>query len=621
MKLWALTAYYNPCRYWTRLRNYHCFRRHLPVPLLTIEWAPDGAFQLSDHDAEILVRLEGGDLMWQKERLLSLAAARLPPDCEAVVLMDADILLLETTWPERLRGQLNRVPLVQPFQEVHHLPPLSTEALHAPELLHQASHEFYLARQSFADLCVHGVSPTAIPTTRLDTTPDHGVELQRLTARPSFGHAWAIRRDWLEEIGLYQHSIAGSGDLAFAMAIAGRAEEYCSSYSLNAAQRAHYLCWATVAAAAAGPCRIGRLEGLALHLFHGHLSRRNYRARLDVLASSGFDPATDLVAAKGQPFHWARSSRTTKALRHFFSTYFQGREEDEGQQPPISCTTPEAAGLLPLLARAGLAQESYHVHQSWSRPGGKTLLQLRSPEGKPLKVRSFPTADAAMAMVHLRGQIGEHPGFACVLAWNDTLVLEEWVEGMGLTGPTVSPAQAGAAGALLADLHRLPLPLGQPAEAPVQPLLEQCLTRLRELTYSDALPAAVANRLAEELQARPPRMAWQGLLHFDFCGENLVWREGRGVVSIDNERLRIGPVACDIGRSMARWPLSPAAREAFLAGYRSSGGPAESDHHAFWLLMAHVSSAWFRVRHDQANAALPLQALQAWQSSRWEEGG
>lgn len=96
-----------------------------------------------------------------------------------------------------------------------------------------------------------------------------------------------MRRDWLDAIGLYEHCVAGSGDLAFAMAVTGRAEDYCATYPLNAPQRAHYLRWAAAAVKAAGPNRISSLDCIALHLFHGHLKRRNYRARLEVLASSG----------------------------------------------------------------------------------------------------------------------------------------------------------------------------------------------------------------------------------------------------------------------------------------------------------------------------------------------
>ena len=51
MSPWAITAYFNPRCFRARLNNYRRFRHHLALPLLTIEWATDGAFQLGDHKA------------------------------------------------------------------------------------------------------------------------------------------------------------------------------------------------------------------------------------------------------------------------------------------------------------------------------------------------------------------------------------------------------------------------------------------------------------------------------------------------------------------------------------------------------------------------------------------
>jgi hypothetical protein len=335
MSLWAVTAFFNPAGYRSRLGNYRCFRRQLRVPLLTVEWSETGAFQLGDDEADRLLRLSGGDLMWQKERLLGIAARHLPDDCEAVLLIDADILLPGDSWPERLRELLPFHPVVQPFREVHHLAPVTPAEGSGPDDLGSAPHQpgFYLARQSFADHVLHGIQPTAAPTVMLNASPEQQQEVKRLTARPSFGHAWAVRRDWLERVGLYEHAVAGSGDLAFAMAIAGRAEEFCRTYPLNGAQQSHYLRWAACAAQEAGPGRISRLDDTAVHLFHGHLNRRSYRSRLEVLAASGFDPGRDLTAAPGDPFTWVASSPPTESLRGFFKTYFRHRAEDGNQNP------------------------------------------------------------------------------------------------------------------------------------------------------------------------------------------------------------------------------------------------------------------------------------------------
>src|SRR5512134_2492808 len=48
--LWAITSYFNPLHYHTRLANYRTFQRHLGVPLLTVEQGYDGRFDLDGRD-------------------------------------------------------------------------------------------------------------------------------------------------------------------------------------------------------------------------------------------------------------------------------------------------------------------------------------------------------------------------------------------------------------------------------------------------------------------------------------------------------------------------------------------------------------------------------------------
>lgn len=272
------------------------------------------------------------------------------------------------------------------------------------------------------------------------------------------------------------------------------------------------------------------------------------------------------------------------------------------------------AHLEPVLAAAGLEAERCCLLRRVARPGGKLLLQLRGPDGQPLKVRQFPTPAAATAMVQLRQWIGDHPGFSRVLAWTGVHVLEEWVVGTSLGNATTSPVLARASGALLAELHRVPLPHGWPAVATLTPLVETTTARLRGLAEARALPLDTAEQLVDDLRSRAPQEARQGLLHFDFSGENLVLSRERGVVSIDNERLRLGPLAYDLGRTMARWPLDPEAWAAFLDGYgKACETPVWADQR-FWTLTALVASAWYRLRQDRERAHVPLLALQAWSS-------
>ncbi|WP_353228396.1 hypothetical protein [Novosphingobium sp.] len=104
--LWVITSYYNPAHYRRRLQNFRAFRRNLAAPLLVVELAPAGHGQLHDDDADMVVRLNGDDRIWQKERLLNLAASLLPPHVEYVAWVDADILFADPHWADAARAVL-----------------------------------------------------------------------------------------------------------------------------------------------------------------------------------------------------------------------------------------------------------------------------------------------------------------------------------------------------------------------------------------------------------------------------------------------------------------------------------------------------------------------------------
>ncbi len=74
----TVTSYFNPMRSRRRLANYRTFRSRLNVPLFTVELAFDGQFELTSSDADHLIQLSGGDIMWQKERLLNIALEAVP---------------------------------------------------------------------------------------------------------------------------------------------------------------------------------------------------------------------------------------------------------------------------------------------------------------------------------------------------------------------------------------------------------------------------------------------------------------------------------------------------------------------------------------------------------------
>src|SRR3974377_2142226 len=96
--LWAITCYFNPMRYRRRLINFRIFREYLKVPLVVVELAFGPEFELQAQDAEILIQLRGGAVLWQKERLLNVALQALPKDCHKVAWLDCDIVFKALDW-------------------------------------------------------------------------------------------------------------------------------------------------------------------------------------------------------------------------------------------------------------------------------------------------------------------------------------------------------------------------------------------------------------------------------------------------------------------------------------------------------------------------------------------
>ena len=75
--LWVITCYFNPCRYKTKRANFDAFMAGMEdnrANVLVVELAfGDEEFELPK--SKNVLRLRGSGVMWQKERLLNIAAA------------------------------------------------------------------------------------------------------------------------------------------------------------------------------------------------------------------------------------------------------------------------------------------------------------------------------------------------------------------------------------------------------------------------------------------------------------------------------------------------------------------------------------------------------------------
>lgn len=303
-KLWAVAAYFNPCRYRSRLENYARFRADLKAPLLTVELAFDAPFELGPADADILIQRRGGAVMWQKERLLNIAIEHLPAECEAVAWLDCDVLFTRPDWPDAALRALETWSLIQPF------------AAARDRLAPDSSAVGEAAPAAAASWC------RGAPLELAFEYDAAGAPCRRLSAP---GFAWAARRELITRTRLYDACIFGAGDRALIQAATGRIEQEIGSRISSPAHAAHYRKWAApFQRAVAGS--IGYVAGEVVHLWHGDFRDRGYRVRFDDFRRLGFDPERDIALDGAACWRWASDKPELHARA---GDLFSARREDD----------------------------------------------------------------------------------------------------------------------------------------------------------------------------------------------------------------------------------------------------------------------------------------------------
>ena len=282
-----------------------------------------------------------------------------------------------------------------------------------------------------------------------------------------------------------------------------------------------------------------------------------------------------------------------------------------GHQPRISA---EVCVRVPsevweLLAKFGVAV--VQISEITARPSLalKNTYRVTLADGRVVKVRRLQSVARAEQVERLLKALGPNPAWAGLLLRFREFFLEEWVEGESLGGQPPEPAVARQCGVILAQLHQVAIPADEAIGLSVEQELGQVRSHLGELEAAGRFTRTEAIELADRAVALAPRRIQPGIVHLDFCGENLVWHPIRGPVCVDNETLRIGSCEQDLGRAVHRWNLEGVARAEFLAGYAAAEGPAGLDALPFWGLAAEAYSASIRLRYRFADAGAPIQAL------------
>jgi hypothetical protein len=305
--VWAITSYFNPARFKRRLQNFRIFRDRLEVPLVVVELTYGSDFELQERDADVLIQLRGGAVLWQKERLLNLALQALPGDCRCVAWLDCDVLFGSADWAESAVRLLDRFAVIQLLKNVHYLPPHCSASD-----VSKADVEF--SRPSAAFSISSGQPAAMIIGHTLDTRE----------GTSATGFAWAARRELLNQHGFYDACIVGGGDRALNCAANHCFDEIMKRHYWNKRQRDRYVAWAepfyeTVQA------ETGYLDGDIFHLWHGNVHERRTRTRHEGLQRFQFDPFTDIAIDTNGSWRW---NSDKPDMHDYVSRYFSSRRED-----------------------------------------------------------------------------------------------------------------------------------------------------------------------------------------------------------------------------------------------------------------------------------------------------
>ena len=298
--LGVVTTYFNPAGWRSRRALFDRFLEPFSrsdLTLLVVECAlGDAPFELPPSPS--VVRVRAPHALWQKERLLNAALARLPARVTKVAWVDADVLFSSPTWTEETSRALEDAAIAQPFDRAIYLP-RDTSTFDGDGDVRESFSAVFRRKPELhlhGDYALHGVT----------------------------GLAWAARRDVLERHGLYDACLSGSGDHLIAHATLGDFRSPCvaRTFAGNARYAAHFAEWVARWKTSV-PGRVGGARGEALHLWHGDRRHRGYPAKNRELAALGFDPASDLEVSDQGAWLSRRDD-----LVQWSSALFAGRHED-----------------------------------------------------------------------------------------------------------------------------------------------------------------------------------------------------------------------------------------------------------------------------------------------------
>lgn len=281
-----VACHYNPGGYSRPVDNFRAFSRAIGTShVYTVEAVFPGRTPITGQ----IVRDAGpANVMWQKERMLSLAISHLPAYYDKVAWVDADMIFTNPGWRNEAETLLDTYPVCQLFEAVCE-----------------------------TDMDGRVVNRRLGVGWRWNNKRDD----TKTWYRP--GGAWAARRE-IAESCMYYWDILGGGDCASTFAWTGEYERYNRHRAYSPEWSRHYLAWAKKQHEMVQG-QIGCVPGDVVHLWHGDTDNRQYGTRPKILADHRFNPFEDIRVGEDGLWEWATEK---PELHNAVRKYFVRRRED-----------------------------------------------------------------------------------------------------------------------------------------------------------------------------------------------------------------------------------------------------------------------------------------------------
>ena len=231
-------------------------------------------------------------------------------------------------------------------------------------------------------------------------------------------------------------------------------------------------------------------------------------------------------------------------------------------------------------------------------------------DGRTVKVRCVRDARWALRGSWIRAGLRDD-AFPPVLSRWQSVIVEAWVAGEPwLRDDAALDAQIAATAPILGRLHAVEAIAGRRVRSLRPPSRWRRTTeaQLAHLAAVGALDEACVAELRAALHRTDPGTASVGVVHGDFCLENVVLGADGRVFVVDNEEVRIDALDFDLGFVWYRWRLAEREFQRFLDAYAQLAGRRPGDL-AFWKIAGVVKSAHARVTRYPATAGAALERL------------